>query len=183
MATYTGRRREGFTLIELLIVVAIIAIIAAIAIPSLLRARVSSNESAAIGDMRTVHSAETAYNGSNGGFYESALTCLSRPGGCIPGMPVNAPSFLDKLMATQQPKAGYARRAIEFGVPPPITADISPTSVTAFVYAATPLNQGMTGVRGFAIDSSGRICVTADGTVPPTTGTGQLAAPCTGLKN
>jgi prepilin-type N-terminal cleavage/methylation domain-containing protein len=183
MVTLIGRRREGFTLIELLIVVAIIAIIAAIAIPSLIRARVSSNESSTIGDMRTVHSAETAYNGSNGGFYESALTCLSRPGGCIPGMPANAPSFLDKLMATQAPKSGYARRAIEFGVPPPITPDISPTSVTAFVYVATPLGQGQTGVRGFGIDSSGRICVTADGTVPPTTGAGELATPCIPLKN
>jgi hypothetical protein len=81
-----------------------------------------------------------------------------------------------------QPKSGYARDTPEFGIQPPITPDISATSTTAFVYTAVPLNLGQTGVRGFGIDSSGRLCWTPDGTPPPTSGVGTLAGGCLQLK-
>src|SRR6185295_14113031 len=48
-----------------------IPVVAAIVIPSLLRARVSANESASIGDVRTVIAAEAAYASANGGFYDT----------------------------------------------------------------------------------------------------------------
>ena len=57
----TKSRVDGFSLIELLIVVAIILIISAIAIPNLLRARISANESSAASSVRKIATAEMAY--------------------------------------------------------------------------------------------------------------------------
>jgi prepilin-type N-terminal cleavage/methylation domain-containing protein len=64
--------KRGLTLVEIMIVIAIIALLAAIAIPYLLRARVTTNESAAQNILRTLSSALDAYAAANNGLYAPA---------------------------------------------------------------------------------------------------------------
>jgi type IV pilus assembly protein PilA len=170
--------QRGFTLIELLIVVAVISIIAAIAIPALLRARIAANEAAAIGDIRTLVSAEAAYNVANGGYYDSNLRCLTAPVGCIPDYPPNGPIFLDSQLTSLVVKHGYSRSYAGGERPAGLNTVISSdSSVTSYVYWATPASPGQTGLRGFAADSSGLICFSHQGALAETTGSIALLSP------
>ena len=152
---------------SLLLAVPLAGCVAAIAIPSFLRARVSANEAATLGDIRTVVSAQAAYQTASGGFY-GPPQCLAEPQHCLPEY--SGPHFLDAKLASLEARHGY-RRTFHAGPPASVTSSVpgapfATGSLQSFAYVAVPVTTGQTGVRGFCGDSSGRICFTTDGSAP-----------------
>jgi prepilin-type N-terminal cleavage/methylation domain-containing protein len=156
------RKQKGFSLIELLIVVAIILIIAAIAIPNLLRARMSANDSGAASTMRTLNTAQVSYTTSYplDGF--SVSMAMLGPGAapgvdCTTSANVKSTSacLIDGNIGCSDtgpcPKSGYAYYLA------PGTPAAGTTVVPDYTFSAGPLGWYTTGTKNW--------CSTADAVV------------------
>lgn len=150
------RRMKGFSLIELLIVVAIILIIAAIAIPNLLRSRISANEASAVASLRTYNTAQSTYQ-SNYNSYASTFTELGPPASGV-AADSTAAGLVDSVLGctgTTCGKAGY-------------NFTIASASGNVYTINAGPQAVNSTGIRYFFTDQSFVIRVNATGTASAT---------------
>lgn len=70
-------KRKAFTLIEIMIVVAILALLAGIAVPALLRARMSANQTSAQAVLKSFAAACEGYAAANAALYPSQVENLT----------------------------------------------------------------------------------------------------------
>ena len=162
------RKQKGFSLIELLIVVAIILIIAAIAIPSLVHARMAANEASAASSVRTINTVQVTYQATYPTMgYANSIAALGPPAstGCPASGPVLASACLIDfgLASATVPAAAKSGYYFGMGVPPG-----SPPN-QGYTVGGAPAGFNQTGVRGFCSNEDGVIRVASAWNAAPAT--------------
>src|ERR1700690_2599816 len=151
---------KGFSLIELLIVVAIILIIAAIAIPNLMRARMSANDASAAASERTIVTGEIGYYAA---YPTVGFASLAAWGGAPPCTPAVAGGCLiDNNLAQDGTPAGSGKSGYKFAATTAVGA-ASPIP-NEFWTTATPIS-AQTGTKAFCAFDHGVVRTQAPGVI------------------
>jgi len=124
---------KSFTLVEVMIVIGLILLLATLAIPNVLRARITANETVAITSLKSIFTSAQIYKNNNS-VYPATLGDLANS---------NPPYLEEELACSNQPcfKQGYnfSLRGFRY----------------SFSATAYPQSFGHTGRRSFYIDESG----------------------------
>lgn len=183
---------NGFTLVELLVVAAIIGILLALAIPNLLKARISANEANARKMMQTLRDAEGLYyhqdlDSVGGRDYTSAIGDLDTGGtlrcplmdeACNESDAFIDSTFEDAFTGITSgtgdsncsgPKAGYCL-ANNFDILDQSSTGNSNGGYQDFIWEASPFIVGVNGRKDFLVFADGVIRCTVSNQMTGTNG-------------
>ena len=152
------RRAAGFSLIELLIVIAVMLIIASIAIPQLLRSKMSANETAAASALRSICTVQVNYESTYSQGFAPSLGALGPPPAGSGPSATNA-DLIDPVLASG------IRNGYNFVY---VAIDNGGTGrPDAFTVNANPISPGLTGQKYFYVDQTNVIRYSLGGVAGP----------------
>ena len=152
------RRAAGFSLVELLIVIAVMLIIASIAIPRLLRAKMSANEVAAASALRSVCTVQVNYESTYSQGFAPSLSALGPP-------PAGSGPSATKADLIDSVLASGIRNGYNFVY---VAIDNGGTGKPdSFTINANPISPGQTGEKYFYVDQTNVIRYTFSGPAGP----------------
>ena len=143
--TKLKRPARGFTLVEILVVVVIVALLAAIAMPNIIRARMSANETQAIGHVRTLANSLAMYRFANNTYPDQWQEDMYPAGGLHFGPEM----FNADLQSADFTSQGYRYR---YRDPAGLSNPIVILSI-----AARPVALNLSGTRTFWVNDTNEI--------------------------